>query len=343
VGDAGSDVTANNVRAFDAVTGFSKGVLAPAVGQPNPFQSPMGLVFHDDELLVVNQNKDQPLPGEILSFDRETGKLLRKVVPAVLKNGNTNLDAPWAPRGILFWHDRIVVATFTDDFNSDPGNPTPAQGSVREYTEAGRLIHPTMRAPVPEDTFHPRGVVIGPDGLIYASNSPKLNGPRGQVFRFDPQARKFIDAFIDNSDGTAKDCTANLNRPEGLVFGPDGRLYVTTFRASGSDPTTPDTDAILVFEGPDSPHPGACVDQIDLDAPGTVSPNRSFAQALVFGPDGDLFVPIAGNSSDTTGAVRRYNVRTHKFTNFVPPQTMEQPFYLSFGRTDPATLSYSGD
>jgi sugar lactone lactonase YvrE len=335
-----SDSGANTVQTFDSATGFPKGILIPAAGQPNPFQSPLGLVFHDDDLPVVNQNVDEPIPGEILRFDKETGKLLMKVVPAFLKNGNLNLDAPFAPRGIVFWRDRIVVATFTDDFNSntDPPNPTPAQGSVREYTESGRLILPTMMAPLPPDSFHPRGVVIGPDGLIYASNSPKLNGPFGQVFRFDPQERKFVDTFIANNDGTAKDCTANLNRPEGLVFGPDGRLYVTTFRASGAVPGK-DSDAILVFEGPDSPHPGACVDQINLDKPGTVSPNRAFAQALLFGPHGDLFVPITGNGPDT-GAIRRYDVRTQKFTNFAPPGTLQQAFYLTFGRTDPATLSY---
>src|SRR5215472_18177540 len=39
-----SDSGANTVQAFDAATGFSKGTLVPAVGQPNPFQSPLGLV-----------------------------------------------------------------------------------------------------------------------------------------------------------------------------------------------------------------------------------------------------------------------------------------------------------
>jgi sugar lactone lactonase YvrE len=106
--------------------------------------------------------------------------------------------------------------------------------------------------------------VTGPDGLLYVSNAPNLAGPNGHVLRFDPQRRKFIDTFVDNTDGTAKDCTANLNRPEGLVFGRDGRLYVTTFRADGNDPKTPDTDAILVFEGPDGAHPGACVWTISI-------------------------------------------------------------------------------
>src|SRR6202035_3830615 len=69
-----SDSGANTVQTFDSATGFPKGILIPAAGQPNPFQSPLGLVFHDDDLLVVNQNVDEPIPGEILRFDKETGK-----------------------------------------------------------------------------------------------------------------------------------------------------------------------------------------------------------------------------------------------------------------------------
>jgi len=107
-------------------------------------------------------------------------------------------------------------------------------------------------------------------------------------------------------------------------------------------PVKQDTDAILVFEGPFGRHPGACIDQIDLDKPGALNGTRAFAQALLFGPRGDLFVPISGNGPDT-GAIRRYNVRTHSFTNFAPPGTLVSPGYLAFGKTDPATLAYGDE
>ena len=60
----------------------------------------------------------------------------------------------------------------------------------------------------------------------------------------------------------------DLHRPEGLVFGPDGRLYVTSFRADATD-----TDTILVLNAATR----ALTDEIVLDQ---VGQPRAFAQAL---------------------------------------------------------------
>jgi hypothetical protein len=340
VGDQGD----NTVKTFDAVTGFPKGTFIPPTGQMSPLDGPRGLVFADGDLLVVNQNVDKTTPGEIFRFDDKTGELLQKIVPALLKNGNNNPDAPGAPRGMIVSNGKIIVA----DIQDDPNNFV--QGSVREYSDSGHPILPLMKAPkdqIDPALFHPRGVVVGPDGLLYVSNAPDPAGVNGHILRFDPGERKFIDKFVENNGGQAKGCTANLNRPEGLVFGPDGRLYVTTFRANGADPVKQDTDAILIFDGPDGKNPGACMDQIDLDAKGAVNGNRAFAQALLFGPQGQLFVPISGNGPDT-GAIRRYDVRNHtvmRVMDFVSPSKtpLVSPDFLTFGKTDPETLSYPND
>jgi hypothetical protein len=123
-------------------------------------------------------------------------------------------------------------------------------------------------------------------------------------------------------------CSVHLHRPEGLAFGPDGRLYVTSFRAD-----TNDVDRVLIFDAAR----GACVDEIELDR---VGQPRSFAQALLFGPGGDLFVPISGGGPEA-GAVRRYNIKTKRVTNFVlPGGPLGLPWYLTFGNTNPVTLAY---
>jgi DNA-binding beta-propeller fold protein YncE len=203
--------------------------------------------------------------------------------------------------------------------------------------------------------FHPRGVVIGPDGLLYVSNAPTLGGLHGQILRFDPLrldaggSVAFKDVFISDVAVMPSPIAlsppsnqSSFNRPDGLVFGPDGNLYVTSFRSQ--EDGVLDNDKILIFAGPGSGNPGSFISKIDLD-PVSAPPgdSRAFAQALLFGPDGFLFVPISGNGPDT-GAARRYNVANKQFTVFVPPSSkggpMGAPQYLTFGRTDPATLAY---
>lgn len=112
-----------------------------------------------------------------------------------------------------------------------------------------------------------------------------------------------------------------------MVFGPDGNLYITSFRASADD-----TDKILVFEG----ETGTFIKKIDLDV---VGEPRAFAMAILFGPNGKLFVPISGDGPDS-GSVRRYDVESGTFDVFVPTGILETPWYLTFGNTDPATLAY---
>jgi hypothetical protein len=112
-----------------------------------------------------------------------------------------------------------------------------------------------------------------------------------------------------------------------LVLGPNGNLYFTSFVAN---PQT-DTDSIRVYD-----RRGRFVDSIRLDEPGMP---RAFAQAILFGPDGSLYVPISG-SGPLTGEVRRYNVRTKDYDVFVDTGLLQSPQYLTFGRTGPATLAY---
>ena len=194
----------------------------------------------------------------------------------------------------------------------------------------GNLLQQSLRPPPLANKFFPRGIVFR-DGLIYVSNCPNFTnktgpGNGGQVLRFDPSTFEFKDIFIDDIRGGV----GHLNRPEGLVFGPDGNLYITSFRADPSD-----TDSIRIYDG----NTGAFKSKIDLYTP--PQQPRAFAQALLFGPGGSLFVPISGGGPDT-GAVRRYNVSNKTFDNFVKPGgPLGAGWYLTFGQTDPSTLAYT--
>ena len=161
--------------------------------------------------------------------------------------------------------------------------------------------------------------------MLYVSVR-NIESTGGAVLRFNPKSGAFLGTFVSS------DSTNDLQRPEGLVFGPDGNLYITSFRASTSD-----TDKIDIFAGPKGVQPGAFLGKIDLDQ---VGGDRAFAQALLFGPDGKLFVPITGGDPHTTGTVRRYDVTTKAFDIFITSAHLGQPFYLTFSQTDPATLAF---
>lgn len=101
----------------------------------------------------------------------------------------------------------------------------------------------------------------------------------------------------------------------------------------------------MIFAGPKAENAGTKVDQIDLAAPQASGGKRSFAQALLFGPEGRLFGPITGGAS--AGQVRRYDVETKQFDVFASVTTPAEPqpqwYYLTFGKTNPSTLKYGSE
>ena len=267
--------------------------------------------------MLANQNVGQTQNGTILSYSGTTGVFLGTLVPF------TDPNSPVAPRGIVLGGNLFVASQEGEDAATN-------DGKLRAYTKNGRFISELNGPPgFVGGNFHPRAVVIGPDGLLYVSNDPVLGGLGGQILRYDPDKKVLKDVFTSNAN------YLDFNRPEGLVFGPDGNLYVTSFPA-GSD-----TDKILVFAGPTKTKPGTFLYQVDLDQVGAP---RAVAQALLFGPGGFLYAPIF-RTDGSPGEIRRYNVSTDTFPKtfdlFVSPGgPLISPWYLTFGKTDPATLAY---
>ena len=329
VGDAAD----NLVKRFDAQTGQFLGTFIH-VG----LHGPRGLLRPAD-FLVSNQNVNQSIAGEIDRFSSADGTSLGALVPQ-----NNNPNAPFAPRGIIIGpdHRTLYVAQIGPD---DPkavgggrvcaGSTTTPCGAVKRYDLTtgppaqflGDLDFSSFinNSTLTTGEFRARGLVFGPDGLLYVSVFSETNRSFGFVLSKNIATGevKVVTSYLANDS-----CSRHLHRPEGLVFGPDGRLYVTSFRANADD-----IDRILVFDIPS----GACVDEITLDE---VGEPRAFAQALLFGPGGFLFVPISGDGPDT-GAVRRYDVKTKVFSNFVEPGgRLREGWYLTFGNTNPSTLAY---
>lgn len=318
IGDASDNTIKHFDATFDATASADnfQGIFAKG-----GIKGPMGLVFDQQENLIVsNQNVGTSTRGELLLYEGSTGALKQRIV------ANSDRNAPAIPRGIVLSSDIIYVAEFTQQDSNGHNKPF-LPGRLLAYRETDGQLVAAITPPltlIPQNQFHPRGVVFGPDGLLYISNvpnppSPVGSGLGGQVLRYDPNKGTF-NIFVDDAGGLGR-----LNRPEGLVFGPDGKLYITSFRANADD-----KDSIRIYEN------GAYDKSIILQVAQTP---REYAQALLFGPCGNLFVPIA-----TTGEVRRYDdISNSKYESFVQQGgPLGSGWYLAFGKTDPKTLEYLG-
>jgi hypothetical protein len=349
----------NTVKRFDVDTG----AWVPFVpSNSGGLDGPRGLIFIPSQhrLVVANQNVDQDFSGEILAYNGTNGMFREALVP---HSNSPSPDTPWAPRGIVA-QGILFVASFE---NRPPDDPENDDGSILMYTPSGKFIgelpkpQASSQLPAPLNSpghFHPRSLVIL-DGLLYVSNAPNLpeqGNLQGEVLRYSLDNKAFKDVFVSDLQDDLQRAGVSFNRPEGLVFGPDGNLYITSFRTNMDD-----NDKILIFAGPHSTQkpPGSYLGKIDLDDKNEVISDpqkRALAQALLFGPNGLLFVPITGPGplitgppgtpfGYSTGAVRRYNVKRERvMPDFVLPflqqGPLRQPWYLTFGKTDPATLAY---
>ncbi|SPB18019.1 hypothetical protein NOV72_05218 [Caballeronia novacaledonica] len=324
-GDPATPPEHSTVKFFDARSGRLLYQLPDASGG---LAGPTGILFDDGRMIVANQNTNRPFKGEVLQY----GPGIKPGTPLVSR-GDAN--APLAPRGILLVQQRgNGKRLFIADLG-DPASDVNGKLLVFDIKYGKAMFRHDMNpgADVIGAEFRPRGLVLGPDGYLWVTLAYLTTQCGGKVARFDPVTLKYKDTVLSNSSDCSKDAN-HLNRPEGLAFAPNGDLFITSFKNVNVDA---DIDRILILRADDRIYrrPQPQLDFIPLDVSGD---ERTSTQALVFGPGGYLYVACLQN-----GEVRKYDVVTKGYWTIVPPGTqLTMPFYLSFFKTNPATLDYEG-
>jgi sugar lactone lactonase YvrE len=158
----------------------------------------------------------------------------------------------------------------------------------------------------------PDDITLGPDGNFYVSSGTETTGA---ILRYDGRTGAFLDVFAT---------APTLKRPYGHAFGPDGYLYVASFRS----------DEILRFDAAT----GAFV---DVFAAGSGTPDGlNGPNDLHFGPDGKLYVTTQGSVADGLGGITfsqasqilRYDIATGSGEVFAdqPPPDPSSFGFVSF-------------
>ena len=163
---------------------------------------------------------------------------------------------------------------------------------------------------------------------VFSEETFASDDPAGYVLRFQDTTSGAFDLVASNNGDRIPQAgeIADLHNPEGIVFGPDGRLYVTTFRVDALD------NKILVVDV----NSKRLLDSIPLGS--------FFAQALLFGPDDNLYVPISGGGSES-GSVRTYDVTSKEFQTLIPASgsvsSLTFPWYTDLRSNKPCDLGLS--
>ena len=175
----------------------------------------------------------------------------------------------------------------------------------------------------------PDGLIFGPDGNLYVGSLLT-----DSILRYDgitgdplPSVGNSGATFVPSGGGGL-----TFGQPGDLgawlVFGPDGNLFVK----SGGITAPPQSSSVLRFDGTT----GEFIDVFVSPGSGGLHGPR----ALVFGPDGNLYV---NSNQPGPGSVLRYDGTTGAFIDpFVPYGSggLVDTKGFTFRYTDPTTLAY---
>ncbi len=302
-----SSYATNSIMRYDELTGAP----APGPGQTDayfvppgssPMTSPLFAIRAPNGDLIVDSAED----NRIYRFDGKTG--------AYLDNFESFGGSLSHPTGIIFSPDGQYFYALSSANNQ----------IIRFDYDGTHAVNPVTLVSDPALGI-PVGVVFGPDGNLYVSTLTS-----NAVLRYDPITGDPLPApdqtganFITPGDG-------NLVMAGGIVFGPDGNLYVANQVGNN----------ILRFNGADgTPLPADGQDGATFVAAGQIDDPAG----IVFGPgtgpcSQDLYVV-----SINTDSVQQYDGTTGDYVgDFVPAGTsaLARPRAITFGRSNFATLDY---
>ena len=231
--------------------------------------------------------------NNILRYDERTGEFLGEFIPAgsgglglptgllIGPDGNLYVCSAGSNLGSILRYDGITGAPLPSPGNTGATFVPPGSGGLTNPMSTGGGL----------------GIVFGPDGNLYVTSGGISAPPESStVLRFSGTTGEFIDAFVPPGSG-------GLKGPRGLVFGPDGNVYVNS---STSGPGT-----VLRYDG----MTGAF---LDVFVPAGSNPfgvtGSGAPRGLVFGPDRNLYVSYNwGATADLHSSILRYDGTTGAF------------------------------
>lgn len=238
-------------------------------------------------LLVGNSGSNN-----IILFDEQTGNFLGDFTTP----GNGGLRAP---DDLTFGPDGNVYVSSGGDSNLNLLDSLyPTDSTVLRYSPSGEFLGVAAAG---NGLARPYGNAFGPDGTLYVASFRS-----NQILKFNPVTGAFLGVFAsDNNNGQGS--LNGLNGPNGLAFGSDGSLYVTT------EGTANDANGNLAFayESQVLRYSPAQVASTEPTTTPTVFISQPTPLPESFGFVSLLGLAIAPNNdilvSDFAGGIRRYN------------------------------------
>jgi DNA-binding beta-propeller fold protein YncE len=190
------------VLRYNGTTGAYLNTFVPKGSGGLAFTNYDGLAFGPDGNLYVGSGAT----NQVLEYNGSTGAFIKAFVTA----GSGGLDTPtgvtFGPDGNLYVSGKFSqsVLRYQGPLKSSPGAPLPASG------QSGA----TFVAPSSGGLFRPFNAIFGPDGNLYVDGGHTVG-----ILRYNGSTGAFIDTFIPGDTG-------QFSGGRGMVFDPDGRLYV---------------------------------------------------------------------------------------------------------------------